>query len=174
MKRLICVLVALTAALLVTTARAEPPAPASDLRVVARNGGWSLTWKDNSDNEATFQPGILVLNESGTIVNSVDMAAVGENVTSAPIRDSLNPSDPPFPAGCYRALLLVFAKGTDGAVTWPGNAYTRICTQGQYWSFPDAGSGRDAVRWGAAALVALATLLALAGAFLWRMRRARR
>jgi hypothetical protein len=140
-----------------------PPAPPSDVRLVRDGAGWQLEWRDNSSDEAQFQPGVIIVGENGGAIASVTLPPLRRDTTVLELPQRIT-SDPPPAPGCYIAKLYVFAVGLDGGTTLPGNAEAPICVEGTLIRFPDAGDGTAAT--GADSAVRLAAIVSVLGAML--------
>lgn len=143
-----------------------PPAPPADVRVVRDGDGWRIKWRDVSDNEALFDPGVIIFDdEEGYTVAAIELPPQRANTTVFELPRRVT-SEPPPPPGCYRAWVVVFAIAADGATSLPGNTYAQACLDDQrlltFGALPDTGDGGasgDGARFGGAILG-----LAIAGA----------
>jgi hypothetical protein len=125
-----------------------PPAPPSDVRLVRNGDGWSIEWRDNSEDEVSFDPGMILMDkpwaEGGSAIASLDLPEVQRNDTGIGSIGFLFAPDGPTPPVCGYALVLVFAIGPDSPSIWPGNTTVPACFGYGTISFPDAGVGGGA------------------------------
>lgn len=148
-------------------APAVDPEPPADVRLERIGTAWQLTWL-GSDRVAYYDPGVLLFDKpwpadpTATGVGSIDLPLVAASERSVILPQRVT-TEPPPPAGCYYALLMVFAVGQNGRVSaFPGNTTERICTDGaRIASFPATGAGAKPSRDVPAADVI--AMLALAG-----------
>jgi hypothetical protein len=144
---------------------APPPASASDVRVVANGrGGYTVTWRDNSQDETNFQVGIGVVRADGSGVGGFGLGMVPANRTSLDVALALLE----IPTGeCYDATIYVFAARGGNASGWPGNTTLPLCVEATRIVFPTAGSGphagHDAFPYAALAAIGVAMIFAGAG-----------
>lgn len=89
------------------------PNPPSELKVEALSGGAHLTWKDNSDNEASFM-----------VERMMGSAAYGE-LTSVPF-DTTAYHDPNLASGTYKYRVMAMPK--DGTHATGTNKYSNEVT----------------------------------------------
>jgi len=142
-----------------------PPAPPTDVRVVRDGDGWQIEWRDVSDNEALFDPGVLLSDANGNSGGGIDLPPQRANSTMIELPRRVT-SDPPPAPGCYRAWILVFAVAADGATSLPGNTYAQACIDDQrlvtFGALPDTGDG--GVQGGGAPFTGAIVAMAIAGA----------
>jgi hypothetical protein len=152
-----------------------PPAPPSNVRIVrvpaseypdAGGDTWTIEWTDNSSDEVSFDPGIILMDkpwgEGGSAIEGLELPEVQRNQTRiGSIGFFFAPDGPPEPV-CGYALVLVFAIGPDSPSIWPGNTTVPACFGYGTISFPDAGAGE--VRSGGDGLVETQLALVAMGA----------
>ena len=154
-----------------------PPAPPSDVRIVDDGAGaYRIAWRDNSDDEIAFDPGILLFDkpwgEGGTALAGIDIPLVPANTNSAESVGFFFIPTEPIERRCGYALVLVFAVGADAVSPWPGNTTVPACFGRGYITLPATGSGPTASRRGIVPVLLALAGLALAGAGLFVRRRA--
>ncbi len=128
-------------------APAVNPAPPAGVRLERTGTAWQLVWVPSPD-AAYYDPGVLLFDKpwpadpAAMGVGSIELPLVAASERSIILPQRLS-SEPAPLAGCYYALLMVFAKGASGATSiLPGNVTERICTDGSaITSFPATGAG---------------------------------
>ncbi len=100
------------------------PATATNVRVAKDEAGsWRIEWRDNSDNETTFELLVSVLAEgSGDFVYQQGVSA-GPNETSVLVPQEVLA----LASGCYLTTIYVFVERFDTANGIPGNISLRLC-----------------------------------------------
>ncbi len=161
-----------------------PYAPPSPTDVHLRRDGavWRLEWRDNSDDETSFDPGAVILDrpwdQGGVAIGGIDLAPLPTGVTAVTFSIPASVGGEAPPDGCHYAMFLVFSLGDDGAAGLPGNTTVPVCTRAGLFSFPESDhvdlivlpSERDF--WTPIlALASVGALLALCGGFARRRSR---
>ncbi len=121
-----------------------PPAPPADVRVVRHGDGWQIEWRDISDDEDLFDPGVLLSDANGNSGGGIELPPQRANSTMIELPSRVTTFPQPAP-GCYRAWILVFAVAADGATSLPGNTYAQACIDDRmlvtFGALPETGDG---------------------------------
>jgi hypothetical protein len=123
----------------------DPPpyTPASPSDVLVRRDGdvWRLEWRDNSNDETSFDPGAVILDrpldQGGAAVGGIDLPPVVAGATEVVFDIPASVGGEAPPDGCHEATFLVFSVSDGGAVGLPGSTTVPVCTRGGLFSFPE-------------------------------------
>ncbi len=154
--------------------QSPPPAAPSDVRVVPLGDDWEIAWRDNSDDEIAFDPGVLLfdrpwspVSSDATLLGAIDIPEVAADWTLAGGLNSWFAPQEPREYTCGYALVLVFAVGGD-APSLPGNTTVPACFGAGRIAFPETGQG-GAIAVPPGRATSAATLLAAVGIVAYTM-----